>query len=99
MSVTAAQGYTYACSPEAYAAGHYAECEVGDFSGKFGRLMPTAADASGKTFVGLNSDPNPPIMSNFYMPDAVANQWASLVVHCPVDNSRLFCAEFYQEKC
>jgi hypothetical protein len=97
LNRTADQGYTYPCTADRYASGHHAECEVGDISGKFGRMMPTVAGE--KLFVGVASDPNPPIQSNFFMGDGVAKQWASLVVHCPEDNARLVCAEFFQEKC
>lgn len=97
LNRTADQGYTYACSSTEYAAGHHAECEVGDFSGKFGRMMPSIASPT--TFIGLHVDPNPPMMANYGTTDSVSNQWASLVVHCPADNARLMCAQFYREQC
>lgn len=90
---TAAQGYTYGCSATSFAAGYYSSCEVGDLSGKFGRMMPVGLGKS-LLFKGENVDPFPPLVVDYNAADVVSgSQWASIVVHCPADNSRLVCAQ------
>jgi hypothetical protein len=90
---TAALGYTYSCSPSNYADGHYALCEVGDISGKFGR----AYASTGKIFSsgGEIVDYQPPYNANYQASDAVSKQWTSIVFHCGQDSSRLVCGKLF----
>jgi hypothetical protein len=97
LNRTVDQGYTYGCSSTNYASGHHALCEVGDISGKFGRMMPDSADS--RIFKGQLTDPNPPMDANFGTSDLVAKPWASVVVHCPADNARLICTQLVRDKC
>ena len=83
--------YKYPCNADAYAAGNFALCEVGDLSTKFsGVFMPDENmvwEANGLY------DPIAPFRSNYNLEDEIANQWSSVVFHCKDDASRLFCAE------
>jgi hypothetical protein len=97
LNRTASQGYVYDCKPDVYSTGRHYACEVGDLSGKFGRMMPDPANP--RRFVGSYVDPSPPLTPNFGKADGIANQWASFVVHCPSDNSRVMCAAFLRDKC
>lgn len=97
LNRTADQGYTYGCSVDAYASGKYYACEAGDLSGKFGRMMPSPTNSN--VFVGQFADPSPVLAVNYGHAEGIANQWASLVLHCPADNSRLACAQFIRDKC
>jgi hypothetical protein len=97
LNRTSSQGYTYPCSSALYLSGHHSNCEVGDFSGKFGRMMPSITNPM--VFAGVSTDPMPPLDANYESADAVSKQWSSLVVHCPADNARLLCAHFFREKC
>lgn len=95
LSRTSDLGYTYACDKTDYANGHLAICEVGDLSGKFGKLYP---DENG-IVKGDITDPVPPISANYESEDEVSLGWSSIVFHCPVDNSRILCAHFLRDKC
>lgn len=97
LNRTASQSYNYACNSADYSTGHVAICEVGDLSGKFGPMMPSLAN--NMVFVGKHIDTMPPTPANYYNEDAVSKKWASLVLHCPADNSRILCAQFLPEKC
>jgi hypothetical protein len=94
---TADQGYTYTCNPEVYKSGHFSACEVGDLSGKFGRLMPTNGTL---VFQAEHIDLGiSPAEVNYMSADATSNQWASVVIHCPADSSRLMCSYFRHDQC
>eukprot|EP01038_Epipyxis_sp_PR26KG_P005159 gene5159-7182_t len=97
LNRTVSQNYIYGCNPTDYAAGHYALCEVGDISGKFGKLLPAASGSL--VFKASMVDPNPPLAVNYQTSDLISKQWASIVFHCPADNSRLFCAQLIRDKC
>lgn len=96
LNRTTTQDYAYACNVENYSSGHYNLCEVGDISGKFGRMTPAEGTL---VFKGDMIDPNPPMDAHFGEGDLLAKQWSSMVFHCPADNARLFCAQFVREKC
>ncbi len=93
---TAASAWTYPCTADAYSKGNLALCEVGDFSGKFGALMPTVK--GGSIFEGFVRDAVAPFTGNFKAVDAIANQWASVVFHCKDDASRILCANLKVEE-
>ncbi len=97
LNRTAADGYVYGCSPSEYAAGKHYACEAGDLSGKFGRMMPS--ETNPLVFIGQFVDPNPVLAVNFYNAEGIAKSWASVVIHCPADNSRLVCGAFIRDKC
>ena len=97
LNRTSSQGYTYACNSENYGNGKHYACEAGDLSGKFGRMMPS--EQNGKIFQGQFVDPSPVLSANFGTPEGIANQWMSVVIHCPADNSRLVCAQLIRDKC
>ena len=74
-----------------FAQGHYDYCEVGDTSGKFGRLFSEDPDAM--LFVANNViDPSPALTAAYGTPGLLSNQWVSVVVHC--GSSRIVCAKF-----
>ena len=95
---TADMGYVYSsqCNSVNYAAGNQALCEVGDFSGKFGALKPTAS--GGLVFGGFVRDEVAPFTGNFKAADAVAKPWSSIVFHCKDDASRILCANLVFEE-
>jgi hypothetical protein len=83
-------GYTYPCSSVDYGNGQYSYCEVGDTSGKFGKLFATDPDMD--FFSADVSDPTPALIPDYEAASQVSNQWASVVVHC--GSSRILCAKF-----
>ena len=95
---TTDKGYVYSnqCNSVAYAAGNQALCEVGDFSGKFGALKPTAA--GGLVFEGFVRDEVAPFTANYKATDAVAKMWSSVVFHCKDDASRILCGNLVFEE-
>ena len=86
-------GYSYNCSSSVYNAGIYAQCEVGDLSGKFGIVYPSPNYRFVQPF-SAHTDYQPPYVSNYLKNDAVAQMFSSIVFHC-VDSSktRLVCAK------
>lgn len=82
--------YTYPCTSAAYGNGQYDYCEVGDTSGKFGKLFATDADL--KLFSADVFDPSPALLPDYEAASQLSSQWASLVVHC--GSSRILCAKF-----
>jgi hypothetical protein len=81
---------TYTCSPEVYASGLYAECEVGDFSGKYGPIpvVVVNGDRDGTTTrsVAVNAVPFDPLpaLDSHYQDDRIpspADGFASIVFH------------------
>lgn len=91
---TSTPPYTYSCSAATYAAGHYAFCEVGDLSGKFGRPVPTSSLTLEQTTDLV--DYMPAYLANYKTADAMTYPWQSVVFHCNQGGTRLFCAEFIQ---
>jgi hypothetical protein len=85
-----APNYTYPCTSEAYGNGQYEYCEVGDTSGKFGKLFATDTDMS--LFSADVFDPSPELIPAYETASQLASQWASVVVHC--GSSRILCAKF-----
>jgi hypothetical protein len=98
LNRTSTSGYTYGCSPSTYSSGHHSLCEVGDLSGKFGKMMPDDP-VKPAMFTGTHIDPMPPLIANYESGDMISKQWASLVIHCPVDNSRILCGHVAKEQC
>jgi len=98
---TSALGYAYACNSANYNAGLYDQCELGDLSGKFGKLYPM----KGSSIIKRTSvDFTPPYAMNYLETSKLAETWASIVVHCgqtyPVANTaRIVCAKFLPMAC
>jgi len=86
-TATSVPPYTYPCSSTQYAAGQYEYCEVGDTSGKFGKLF----QVNGK-FSASVADPSPALIPAYATASQLAHQWVSLVVHC--GSSRILCAKY-----
>lgn len=84
----------YMCDAAKYADGEYQLCEVGDLSGKFGKMMPeSAADLTFKDEVIL--DHLGPLQANYDVTEeGIRKSWLSIVFHCTTDYSRQFCAKF-----
>jgi len=85
--------YTYACTSDAYSAGQYALCEVGDLAGKFGVVYE---ESDGTAYFNQSvalEDYTPPYEYNFETSDSVSGQWASVVIHCAADGSRIACGK------
>ena len=88
----------YSCNPILYNTGEFAQCEVGDLSGKFGVAFGTGP--GGMTFsfnypqlASAPIDYTPPYVYNFNKADSISNQWASIVFHCAADGSRQICSK------
>jgi hypothetical protein len=82
--------YTYPCTVEAFGNGQYDYCQVGDTSGKFGKLF--AADTTNLLFSADEFDGSPALIPDYETASQLSNQWASVVVHC--GSSRILCAKF-----
>lgn len=94
---TSSSGYHYSCSASNYSMGKYSYCEVGDLSGKFGRVYMTEIGSDTFQVNGI-TDYQPPYVANYMMSDYVAHQWASIVFHCGEDGSRLVCGVLQQQE-
>jgi hypothetical protein len=81
---TSSLGYTYLCTPEVYHANPSA-CEVGDLSGKFGKIYPYNTS---NTF----TDTIPPLISDYMNPSG--HIWSSIVIHC--GSTRISCAHIVE---
>jgi hypothetical protein len=81
---------TYNCTPAVYNAGLYAQCQVGDLSGKFGAVKPVKG-----IIQQLNPllDYQPPYASNYLVGAAPSVAFSSVVFHCPVGGTKLICAK------
>jgi hypothetical protein len=85
----------YSCSTTTYGEGNYQFCEVGDLSGKFGKVMP--ASSTDLTFYFGASDMLGPLAANYDVAsDDVSKGWGSIVFHCAAGGSRQFCAKFVE---
>jgi hypothetical protein len=91
---------SYACTPAEYQAGQYANCAVGDLTGKFGVLMaPNFPGTSVSTlqFVappGVLRDFQPPYVADYMKNGLITPMWSSIVFYSAVDLSPQFCAKF-----
>lgn len=79
----------YNCTASAFMGdGNIRNCEVGDFSGKFGLMLPSLVGQSDNvkfTFYGsVLDDPNPPLSINYKQPDSRTHGWSHLVLSCPI---------------
>ena len=92
---TSADGYTYSCSTTG--ATSYADptggCEVGDLSGKFGKLTLTNGVASSTQ---VYTDYLPAYAYNYNNPTVnITSGWASIVFHCGDSaGTRIACGDF-----
>eukprot|EP01041_Mallomonas_annulata_P008435 gene8435-17394_t len=91
---TSSQGYSYACNPWDFVDGDYGTCEVGDLSGKFGRIYPESYDSKIFTSNITQSDYLPPYRNSFESTMGVLKPWSSIVFHCNSNNKRLVCGQF-----
>lgn len=82
---------SYNCTKQAYNAGNYAQCQVGDLSGKFGIVYGVNNVYSQAASVVY--DFQPPYAANFLVANAISSAWSSIVFHCN-DGSRQVCAKF-----
>lgn len=98
LNRTSSQGYTYECTTANYQAGLYSLCEKGDLSSKFGVAYPTFNDSNyfvspTSFFTSTLIDYDAPYPGNWKNSDQNTGPWASIVIHCNEDGSRLICAE------
>uniref|UniRef100_A0A7S4DBL7 Superoxide dismutase copper/zinc binding domain-containing protein n=1 Tax=Heterosigma akashiwo TaxID=2829 RepID=A0A7S4DBL7_HETAK len=86
---------SYTCNSEQYSAGNYSICEVGDLSGKFGKVYPSDDDDDIFQF-NLDEeiiDPLAPYPINYNSELGFSKPWTSIVWHCS-SGDRLICAKF-----
>ena len=100
LNRTAAQGYTYSCSPTAFAARPGA-CEIGDLSGKFGQASVTNLETEllrVKPPSQYMTDVLPPYAADFYLDNGLSlSGWSSVLFHCgDATANRLLCAQLRQ---
>ncbi len=90
---TVAHNYVYNCNSTVYNQGHYANCELGDISGKNGVIR---ANAGTKVFALPSpfTDYQPIYSANYGVQTKNSLQWMSWVFHCAADNNALVCAKF-----
>lgn len=93
-TVDSVPSYAYSCSGN-YETGHYAYCEVGDLSGKFGLAMPNEDGTAFDQTTNL-VDYMPPYIANYKTADEMSYPWQSVVFHCKQGGTRLFCAELIE---
>lgn len=86
--------YTYGCSTTAYAAGSYASCELGDLSGKAGRVYPTSESNLVFSLSTPFVDYQPIYDDNYRASTTNSLMWSSIVFHCAATTARLVCADF-----
>jgi hypothetical protein len=95
---TSARGasYVYNCTPDLYKAGYLSNCEIGDLSGKYGKVF---AKPGTKIFARADrNDPVPPLTVDFDKKNTVGTKWNSIVFHCAVPNtSRIVCAKMAKQ--
>ena len=92
---TGEQGYEYRCTPDGFAAGDMMACEMGDWTNKLGPMYPPPSDPTSLKFKRKEMyDYLAPGTTNYKAATATSKQWASLVLHCRDDTSRLVCAQF-----
>jgi hypothetical protein len=84
--------YSYDCTADAYKQGFLSNCEVGDISGKYGKVLPNHKLKFKRVDI---SDPVPPLVVDFDKNNAVGAKWASVVFHCGKD--KLVCARFKRQ--
>lgn len=89
-------GYTYACNTSNYQAGYYSTCELGDLSGKFGKIYEHKKNSRKFSQKDLLID-NIPVYSSSYLKDILptSHLWTSIVFHCgDVNATRILCSKF-----
>ena len=97
LARTKDDNYEYLCNPESHSRGEYQKCEVGDLSGKFGKVVPISP--YNLIYEFESEDVFGPVKANFDVNeyDGITKSWASAVFHCSADGgSRQFCAKFEQ---
>jgi hypothetical protein len=97
---TVSQGYAYSCNPTSFTTGGLQyNCEVGDFSGKFGNALTEQDDGRLQVEGSIEYDPLPPVASGYLSSSGISPAWASVVFHCPSNNARLFCGLLVPVSC
>lgn len=95
---TSTDGYTYACTAPAAGLTEYTtpkgECELGDLSGKLGKVTVSAEGTVASTQV--YTDFEPVYNYNFNQATtAITSGWASIVFHCgDATGTRIACGDF-----
>ena len=95
--------YTYSCNPTNYFAGMFADCEVGDISGKFGSIKPDSSGISAVLGTSLYTDPVAPFALDYGLTGGagqtpgtpgvdLTTPWNSMVFHASPSGDRIFCA-------
>ena len=83
---------TYACDYST----NKASCEVGDLSGKYGKIMPKSSTDLKFKFKG--EDALGPLDENYAVVESgLTKTWESVVFHCAAGGSRQFCAKFVKK--
>lgn len=101
LNRTAAAGFDYRCITNSNLEEYVKPtgvCEVGDLSGKFGRIK-VGADQIAKSNK-VYKDLLPPYVYNFRNPTAnITEGWASVVFHCgDPPGTRIACGDFYKTR-
>jgi hypothetical protein len=91
------QGYNYTCSSGLQVSTYLlpnGQCEVGDLSGKFGKIV-FGADRVARSVANL-TDALPPYVMNFRLPTPnFSAPWVSIVFHCgDPDATKIACGDF-----
>jgi hypothetical protein len=81
---------TYNCTPAVYNAGLYAQCQIGDLSGKFGIVKPVNGIIQQLSPL---LDYQPPYAANHLVGTRRSQFFSSVVFHCQKDNTKLICAK------
>jgi hypothetical protein len=97
LNRTAATDYTYTCTAAAGGVTTYSNptgnCEVGDLSGKFGKItLPSNKKATASAIL---TDFLPPYALNYDLNTAISTGWYSMVFHCgDQSGTRIACGDF-----
>jgi hypothetical protein len=81
---------TYNCTPAVYNAGLYAQCQIGDLSGKFGAVKPVNGIIQQLSPL---LDYQPPYAANHLVGIPLSQFFSSVVFHCPKGGTKLICAK------
>lgn len=98
--------YTYSCAAAAFQAGSFGLCEIGDLSGKFGKIAyPPPNNVATLTGSSIYIDPTAPYVQDFKVARAgvtpgpgadVTLPWNSIVWHA-TSGERILCAQFVED--
>jgi len=107
---TVSNGYTYSCTANNYQKGQFGLCEVGDLSGKFGKLTyPPPNNVATRTGSNIYSDPSAAYVEDYLVANAghtptptpngmnITLPWSSVVWHASNGPERVLCAQFVED--